>query len=166
LLRGFLFLIFDLLKKRYKIEIMKEKITIKDIHKERVAYLNEEGFSESKAMELIAKILVWVAESGISISDLPLVVINEDRSFEVCIPIKEAKLKEEKEFKIKLLSAHRVGSVFHRETDKPLNLSEGFLERQLKYQGFKLLWPRRYVFHQNPEKPEMPLIEIEIPIHK
>ncbi len=145
---------------------MSEKITIKDIPKERVVCVESAEYSEKKAIGLISKILVWLLNKEISISDLPLAVIDKDRNFKVCVPIREADLKEDDEFKIKTLPAHRIGLFFHKEDNKPLLISEQFLEGQLKYQGFELLYPRRYIFHQNPEKPETPIMEIQIPVHK
>jgi effector-binding domain-containing protein len=117
-------------------------------------------------MQMVNQILVWLIEMGLAISDLPVVIINNNRSFEVCVPIKEAKIQETKEYKIKQLPAHRMGCIFHRESAKPLSLSEDFLKKQLQYDGFKILEPHRYVLHPNPEKPEIPLIEIQIPVHK
>ena len=145
---------------------MPEKITIKDVPKERVVFVTSKEYSEIKAIDLVSRVLMWLLKKKISISDLPLAVVSEDRNFELCVPIKEANLEEENEFKIKILPAHRMGLFFHKESDKPLVASEQFLERQLRYQGFKLLWPRRYIFHQNPEKPETPIVEIQIPVHK
>jgi DNA gyrase inhibitor GyrI len=145
---------------------MLEKIIIKDVSKERVVYVKGDGYSESKAIDLVSKVLMWLLEKEISISDLPLAVVSEDRDFELCVPIKEASIEEENEFRIKIIPAHRMGLFFHKESNKPLSISEQFLERQLRYQGFKLLWPRRYIFHQNPEKPEVPIVEIQIPVHK
>jgi len=145
---------------------MNPDITIKDVSKDRVVCVQGEVFSESKAISLVNQILVWLIEKGLAISDLPVVVVNKDRSFEVGIPIKEARIQETKEYKIKQLEAHRMGSFFHRETEKPLSLSEDFLKKQLQYEGFQILEPHRYVLHPNPEKPEIPLIEIQIPIHK
>jgi len=145
---------------------MRGKITIKDIHKERVVYLEEEGFSEAKAMGLITKILIWLQQKDIGLTDLPLVVLEKNKSFKACIPIKDAKLKEEGNFKIDILPSHRMGILVHEDVDKPISLTENFLERQLKYDGFSLLEPRRYIFHQNKEKPELPIVEIQIPVHK
>ena len=145
---------------------MLEKITIKDVPKERVVCVASERYSETKAIDLISKVLMWLLGKEISVSDLPLAVVGEDRNFELCVPIREANLEEENEFKIKILPAHRMGIFFHKESDKPLTISEQFLERQLKYQGLKFLWPRRYVFHQNSEKSETPILEIQIPVHK
>jgi len=142
------------------------KITIKDILKERVVCVKSVEYSEKKAINLVSKILMWLFKKEVSISDLPLAIVDKDKNFEACIPIREAALKEEDEFKIKTLPAHRVGLFFHKEANKPLTISEQFLERQLKYQGFKLLYPRKYVFHQNPKKPEAPIVEIQIPVHK
>jgi len=144
---------------------MKESVTIKDVRKERFVYLSMDKFSRQKAMALVSQLLVWLIEKEVTVSDLPVAVIKED-VVEVGIPIKDAKLQETKEYKIDHLGAHRVGSIFHKESDKPLDLSENYLERQLKYDGYKLLAPRRYVLHQNPQTPDMPLIEIQIPIHK
>jgi len=144
---------------------MKEKVTIKDAPKERFVYLLIDKFSHKKAMPVVNQLLVWLIEKEITISDLPFVVIKENGA-EIGIPIKDAKLQETKEYKIDNLGAHRVGSIFHRESDKPLDISESYLERQLKYQGYQLLNPRRYILHPNPQTPEMPLLEIQIPIHK
>jgi hypothetical protein len=144
---------------------MKESVTIKDVCKERFVYLPLDKFSKQKAMIMVNQLLVWLIEKEITISDLPVVVMKEDR-VEIGIPIKDAKLQETKEYKIDHLGAHRMGSIFHRDSDKPLDLSEKYLERQLKYQGYQLLEPRRYVLHPNPQTPEIPLIEIQIPIHK
>jgi len=145
---------------------MPEKITIKDIPKERVVCVKSTEYSEKKAINLISKILLWLFKKEVSISDLPLAVVEKDKDFGVCVPIREADLKEEDEFKIETLPAHRMGLFFHKDESKPLSISEQFLERQLKYQGFKLLWPRRYIFHQNPKKSEAPIVEIQVPVHK
>ncbi|TRZ81970.1 hypothetical protein D4R86_02025 [bacterium] len=145
---------------------MSTKITIKDVPKERVVCIRSTEYSEKKAINLVSKILVWLFKKEMSISDLPLAIVDEDKDFETCIPIREAALKEEDEFKIKTLPAHRVGLFFHKEENKPLSISEQFLERQLKYQGFKLLFPRRYIFHQNPKNLETPIVEIQIPVHR
>ena len=144
---------------------MPGKITIKDVPKERVVSLGGKEFSESRAMEFIKKIMIWLSERGIGVTDLPLVIVEENRSFEACVPIKED-LKEEGEFKIKTLPAHRVGEILHENPETPLSLSEGFLERQLRYQGFTLGRPYRYLFRANPSFPKKPFIIIQIPIHK
>jgi len=143
-----------------------EKITIKDVPKERMLSIASADFSETKALEMITQGILWLAQRGVGITDLPLAIVNEDKTFEVYIPIKEEKIKEEGDYKIKILPAHRIGAMVHEEPEKPLSFTQDFLERQLKYNGFALSRPYRYVFHQNTQNPAQPLIEIQIPIHK
>jgi hypothetical protein len=144
---------------------MQQEITIKDVAKKRVVCLEGQDFSDAKALGMVTKISVWLAEQGSSIADLPLAIIQKDKTFKVCFPIEDQKLKASQEFKIETLAGHRVGSFFHKVFKKPLSQTQSYLERQLKYEGYDLNYPYRYVFHQNIEKNE-PLIEIQIPIHK
>lgn len=145
---------------------MTKEITIKDVPKKKVVYITgKDQFSLKKATEVISKVLFWLVEKGAGVTDLPLALINQDKTFKICVPIKE-NLKEEKEYKIEILPAHRMGIITHQDFKKPLSISEDFLVRQIKYEGFKISWPRRYLFHQNPKKAEEPIIEIRIPIHK
>jgi len=145
---------------------MNENITIKDVPKERMLCLSGKDFSETKALEIINQEIIWLAQKGIGIADLPLAIVNEDKTFDVCAPIKEEKIKEEGDYKIKILPSHRIATILHNEPDKPLSFAQEFLERRLKYDGFTLLKPYRYIFRQNPQNPEKPFVEIQIPVHK
>lgn len=145
---------------------MEHKITTKDVSKKRIICAQGEKFNEEKALGLIQKIIVWLSERGVAVSDLPLVLVEENKSFQAAVPVKEIGLKLPATFESKILPAHRIGSLFHKNLHQPLELSEQFLERQLRYQGFQLFRPYRYIFHQDPTGEQKYFIEIQIPIHK
>lgn len=143
---------------------MNEKITIKDVAKERVICLKQENFSETVALKSIEKIINWLNQRQISINGLPLIVFTKENEYLVCLPIKEAQIKEEGEYKIKVLPSHRMASIFHNDSAKPIRLSEDFLRRRLRYDGLKETGDKRYLFCPNPKDPKTVKVEIQIPI--
>lgn len=141
------------------------KIIIKDIPKLKVICTKHTGFTAKKALALIPEVLGWLTQQNVSISGLPLSLVSKNKDFRICIPI-QGKISKRQNLSIEILPAHRMGITIHNEPKKPLMFSEEYLEGQLRYQGFTLSWPRRFIFKQNTEDTNNPLIEIQIPIHK
>ncbi len=142
------------------------KIIIKDVPKMKLLCLESDNFSETKALQLISQILDKATQEKLTISGLPIALIEADGSFSLCLPFVSKKPLKIKDLKVRILPSQRIGSIMHHETQKPVFLSQQFLKRQLEYQGFRVDYPYRYIFHPNPSAPNKPLIEVQAPASK